>query len=117
MQAGNIQKPLLCVAAGAHAGRGILYMTGLHKSSGRGYANGYAISMRPETAVVRIQPAVDDLAHPDFTVTEKKRRGAQRNIQPIESQTRIQDSRINVYTQIKSGRRCQASSRNSIRQL
>ena len=27
MQAGNIQKPLLCVAAGAHAGRGILYMT------------------------------------------------------------------------------------------
>ena len=71
MQAGNIQKPLLCVAAGAHAGRGILYMTGLHKSSGRGYANGYAISMRPETAVVRIQPAVEDLAHPDFTVTGK----------------------------------------------
>ena len=43
----------------------------LHKSLGRGYANGSAISTHPEIAVVWIQPAVDYLAHPDFTVTEK----------------------------------------------
>ena len=33
----------------------------LHKSLGRGYANGSAISMRPEITVVRIQPA--NIAH------------------------------------------------------
>ena len=51
----------------------------LHKSLGRGYANGSAICTRLEIAGQRILPI-------------------------SESQTRIQDRSINVYTQIKSGR-------------